>query len=108
MKEVGHLPTSNTRGVFPQQSVCERDSEFAASHAVDTEIPGLERKSDFLADFTTLNPGSSFISKDKGMSEPSVQSLEKALGPSLIWTGSLTSFDTSRGQRINASKGAEA
>ena len=44
-----------------------------------------------------LKAGSSFISQDKGMSESSVQSLEKALGPSLIWTGGLTSHDTSRG-----------
>ena len=49
IKEFGHLPTSTSRGAFPQQSVCERDPEFAASRAVDTEIPGLERKSDFLA-----------------------------------------------------------
>ena len=44
-----------------------------------------------------LKAGSSFISQDKGMSESSVQSLEKALGPSLIWTGGLTSHDTPRG-----------
>ena len=37
--EVGHLPTSTWRGDFPEQSVCERDPEFAASIAVDTEIP---------------------------------------------------------------------
>ena len=39
VKERGHLPTSTSRGAFPQQSVCERDPEFAASRAVDTEIP---------------------------------------------------------------------
>ena len=49
IKEVGHLPTSTSRGAFPQQSVCERDPEFATSRAVDTEISGLEGKSDFLA-----------------------------------------------------------
>ena len=38
-KEVGHLPTSTSRGAFLQQWVCERDPEFAASCAVDTEIP---------------------------------------------------------------------
>ena len=48
-KVVGQLPTSASSGAFPQQSVCERDPEFAASRAVDTEIPCLERKSDFLA-----------------------------------------------------------
>ena len=44
-----------------------------------------------------FNAGSSFISQDTGMSEFSVQSLEKALGPLLIWTGGLTSLNTSRG-----------
>ena len=39
IKEVGHLPKITSRGVFSQQSVCERDPEFAASRAVDTEIP---------------------------------------------------------------------
>ena len=39
IKEVGHLPRSTSRGAFPQQSVCERDPEFAATHAVDTEVP---------------------------------------------------------------------
>ena len=35
----------------------------------------------------------------KGMSESSVQSLEKAVGPRLIRTEGLTSLDTSRGPR---------
>ena len=39
IKEVGHLPQSTSKGAFPQQSVCERDPELAASPAVDTEIP---------------------------------------------------------------------
>ena len=38
IKEVGHLSTSTSRGAFPQQSVCERDPEFAASRALDAEI----------------------------------------------------------------------
>ena len=46
-----------------------------------------------------LNAGTSSISQDKGMSEYSVQSLEKAFCPSLMWTGGLTSLDTSRGPR---------
>ena len=49
IKVVGHVPTSTSRGAFPLKSVCERDPEFAASRAVDTEIPLLERKLDFLA-----------------------------------------------------------
>ena len=48
VKEVGHLPKLISRGAFPEQLVCERDPEFAASRAVDTEIPLLERKSDIL------------------------------------------------------------
>ena len=39
IKEVGHPPTSTSGGAFPQQSECERDTKFAASRAVDTEIP---------------------------------------------------------------------
>ena len=39
-----------------------------------------------------LNAGSSFISQDEGMSESSVETLEKALGLHLIWTGGLTSI----------------
>ena len=39
IKEVGHLRTSTSRGAFPQQSVCERDPDFAISRAVDIEIP---------------------------------------------------------------------
>ena len=38
VEEVGHLPTSTSRGAFLQQSVYERDREFAASRAGDTEI----------------------------------------------------------------------
>ena len=36
VKKLGHLPTSTSRGAFPQQSVCERFTEFAASRVVDT------------------------------------------------------------------------
>ena len=37
------------------------------------------------------------MSQDDGMSESPVETLEKALGPCLIWTEELTSLDTSRG-----------
>ena len=39
-----------------------------------------------------LNAGSSFISQVEGMSESSVETLEKSLVPRLIWTGCLTSL----------------
>ena len=47
--------------------------------------------------FSGLNSGSSFISQDEGMSESPVETLEKAVGRCLIWTGGITSFDTWRG-----------
>ena len=37
------------------------------------------------------------MSQDEGMSESPVETLEKAVGLRLIWTGGLTSLDTSRG-----------
>ena len=44
-----------------------------------------------------LNLGSCFISQDEGMSESPVETLEKAVGLRLIWTGESQYFDTSRG-----------
>ena len=37
-EEVCKLSTNTSRGGFPQQYVCERDREFAASCGMDTEI----------------------------------------------------------------------
>ena len=44
-----------------------------------------------------LNVGSSSISQDEGMSESSVETIEKTLVPPLIWIGGLTSLDNLRG-----------
>ena len=44
-----------------------------------------------------LKAVTSFTSQDEGMSESSVDTLEKTLVPRLIWTGGLTSLYTSRG-----------
>ena len=38
IEQVGQLSTITSRGAFPQQEVCERDPEIAASSGVDTEI----------------------------------------------------------------------
>ena len=38
-----------------------------------------------------------FHLKDEGMSDSPVETLEKALGPRLIWTGGLTSLEPSSG-----------
>ena len=55
-----------------------------------------------------FNGGLSFISQDKGMSQSSVQSLEEALGPSLIWTGALKSLNTPEAHGVQCFKGDEA
>ena len=39
LKRKATFPQSTSRGAFPQQSVCERQPEFAASCALYTEIP---------------------------------------------------------------------
>ena len=39
-----------------------------------------------------LNFGSCFMSEDEGMSESPVETLEKALGLRLIWTGGIISL----------------
>ena len=44
-----------------------------------------------------LNLGSCFVSKDEGMSESCLEILEATLVPRLIWTGHLTSLETSKG-----------
>ena len=39
-----------------------------------------------------LNLGSCFMSQDEGMSESTVEALEKAVGLRLIWTGGIISL----------------
>ena len=51
-----------------------------------------------------LNAGSYFISQDEGVSEWPVETLEKALGPRLIWTWALTTLYTSRGTQNSMHK----
>ena len=38
-EEVSQLSTSTSRGVFPQEYVCERDPVFSASSEMDHEMP---------------------------------------------------------------------
>ena len=45
-----------------------------------------------------LNLGSCFMSQGEGMSQSPVETLEKAVGLRLIWTGESNHFDTSRGR----------
>ena len=44
-----------------------------------------------------LNLGSCFMSQEEGVSESCAEILEETLVPRHIWTGGLTSLDTSRG-----------
>ena len=56
-----------------------------------------------------LNLGSCFMSQDEGISEPLVETLEKAVYLCLIWTGGITSLrDLKRHTEFNASKGDNA
>ena len=58
---------------------------------------------------SALNAGSSFISHDEGMSESSVDTLEKAIVLNPFWTEGLKSiWDFERGPEFNASKGDDA
>ena len=57
----------------------------------------------------SLNSGSSFISQDEGMCESPVETLEKARGLRLIWTGGITSlWHLERHMEYNASKGYDS
>ena len=38
-EEISHLSTSTSRGVFPEEFVCERDLVFYASSEMDPEMP---------------------------------------------------------------------
>ena len=52
-----------------------------------------------------LNAGSSFFSQNEGISESPVETLEKALGPRLMWIGGLTSLGhLERHAEFNSSK----
>ena len=56
-----------------------------------------------------LNVGSCFMSQDEGMTESLVETLEKAVGFRLFWTGGITSlWHLERHTEFNASKGDDA
>ena len=55
---------------------------------------------------SALNLGSCCISQDEGMSETPVETLEKAVGLRLIWTGGISSLShLERHMEFSASKG---
>ena len=66
-----------------------------------------QKKAGFLC--SGLNLGSCFMSQDEGMSETPVETLEKAVGLRLIWTGGIISLrHLERHTEFNASKGDDA
>ena len=95
-EEVSQLSTSTSRGVFPQQNVCESDPSL---------LPKLER----IARWSDWKKGRIslrslkwrlvFQLTDEETSECPVNTLENVLGPCLIWTAGLKSLDTSKGMR---------
>ena len=51
--------------------------------------------------YSGVNSGSFCISRDEGMSESPVETLEKAIVLRVIWIGGIQHFDTSRGTRYS-------
>ena len=88
-QEVSQFSTSTSSGVFPQQLVGERDSVLSVSSGMYRERH--ESKEGQIS-LQWLNFGSCFMSQDEGMTESPVETLEKAVGLRLIWTGGITSL----------------
>ena len=88
-EEVFQLSTSTSRGVslssrYVRVNLCFRSQVEWTREALT------QKKARFPS--SGLNSGSSFISQDEDMSESRVETLEKAVGVSVIWTGGLTSL----------------
>ena len=62
---------------------------FLVSSGMDPKVPDSK---EVLISLQWNNSGSSFISQEEDMSESRVETLEKAVGVSVIWTGGLTSI----------------
>ena len=88
-EEVSQFSTITSSGVFPQQYVGEWDSVLSVSSGMYRERP-YSKKAGFPC--SGLNLGSCFMSQDEGMSEYPVETMEKAVGLHLIWTGGIISL----------------
>ena len=96
IKEVGHISTT------PQEepSLSNRYVRGTMNLLPHVQwIPGFPDSKESRISLQWLECSLVFHITNKGMSESSVHSLEKALGPSFIWKGCHTSLDTSRGPR---------
>ena len=88
-EEVSQFSTITSSGDFPQQYVGEWDCVLSVSSGMYRERP-YTKKAGFPC--SGLNLGSCFMSQDEGMSEYPVETMEKAVGLHLIWTGGITSL----------------
>ena len=88
-EEVYQLSKSTSSGGLPQQYVCERDPVFLTQVEWTPRCPDSKEGRFPCSGF---NAGLSFISQDEGMSKSPVETLGKALGHCLIWTGGLTTL----------------
>ena len=105
-EEVSQVSTSTSRGVFPQEYICERDPVFYASSKIDPEMRWFERGQIYLQ---RINACSSFISQDERMFESPVKTLQKVLGPLFISKRVLTSiWHLERHVAFTASTGDDA
>ena len=93
---VSQLSTSTSRGVFPQEYVCNRTLCFLLQVKCILRCPASKECQTSLQ---RLNAGSSFISQDERMYESPVETLQKDLGLHLISTRVSYPFDISRGTR---------
>ena len=88
-EEVSQFSTSTSSGDFPQQLVGGGTLCFLSQ--LECTARGLtQKKARFPG--SGLNLGSCFMSQDEGMSESPVETLEKAVGLRLIWTGGIISL----------------
>ena len=88
-EEVTQLSQSTSRGF----SLSSRDvrGTLCFLSQVEWTLRGPDSKEGPIS-LSSLNSGSSFISEGEGMSESPVETIEKAVGVRLMWTGGLTSL----------------
>ena len=96
----------------PQVEVSLRNREVRGTQCFLSQVEctaiGLSQKKARIP-CSGLNLGSCFTSQDEGMTDSPVETLEKAVGLRLIWTGGIISlWHIERHTEFNASKGDDA
>ena len=95
-EEVCQLSTSTSRGVFPQDYICEGTLCFLLQVKWTPRFPNSKEGRISLQ---RLNAGSLFISQDESMYDSTLETLQKALGLHLISIRVLTFLWHRRGLR---------